>query len=60
MLARLGAYARTASEGGTYCPDCIWLTFRIWIPRMLRVGKVGIKVNLKQPLYWVQDLCYRT
>ena len=48
-LVRLGAYARMESEGGTYCSVCIQLESRIWIPRMLRVGKLSVKVGLKQP-----------
>ena len=48
-LVGIGIYARTASEGGTYCPVCMWLAFRVWIPRTLRVGKVGVKVSLEWP-----------
>ena len=46
-LVGIGAYTRMALEGGTYHPVCIWLGFRVWIPRTLRVGKVGVKVDLK-------------
>ena len=46
----LGAYARIALEGGTYHPACVLLLSRMWIPRILRVGKVDVKVCLKQPL----------
>ena len=45
----IGAFARRALKGGTYCPICIWLAFGIWIPRTLLVGKVGLKDGLKQP-----------
>ena len=31
-LLEIGAYARTASEGATYCPVCIWLTFKTRVP----------------------------
>ena len=57
-LVGIGAYARRTSEGGTYCPVCIWLSFKSGVPGCLRVGKVGLKVGLK----WLsmQDLCYRT
>ena len=48
-LVGIGTYARMVSEGGTYCLVCIWLAFRVWIPRTLRVGKVGVKVGFKQP-----------
>ena len=44
-IVGLGAYMKTASKGGTYYPVCIWLAFRMWIPKMLRVGKVGVKVS---------------
>ena len=46
-LVGMGAYAKTASEGGTYHPVCIWLTFKTGVPGCLRVGKVGSKVSLK-------------
>ena len=46
---RIGTYARRASKGGTYCSVCIWLAFGMWIPRMLWLGKVGLKVGLKWP-----------
>ena len=39
-------------------PACM---FKIWIPRMLKVGKVGVKVSLKQPFsagLMLQDLAY--
>ena len=45
----IGAYARRALKGGTYCPLCIWLVFGMCIPRMLWVGKVGLKDGLKRP-----------
>ena len=45
----IGAYARRALKGGTYRPVCIQLVFGMWIPRMLWVGKVGLKDGLKQP-----------
>ena len=45
----LGTYTRTALEGGTYYPACVWLVFRFYIPRTLRVGKVRVKVTLKWP-----------
>ena len=48
-LVGIGAYTRTPSEGGTYHPVCIWLALRVWILRMLRVGKVGIKVGFNLP-----------
>ena len=48
-LVGIGAYARMVSEGGTYRPVCIWLAFGMWIPRTQWVGKVGLKVGLKQP-----------
>ena len=60
-LVRIGAYARTVVEGGTYYPVCIWLAFRVWIPRTLRVGKVGVKAGLKWPLgagLMLQDLAH--
>ena len=56
-LVGIRAFASTASVGGTYYPVCIWLVSGIWIPRTLRVGKVGMKVGLSGPL--VQDLCYK-
>ena len=46
-------------RGGTYHLVCIWLAFRMWIPRTLRVGKVGVKVGFKQPSraeLMIQDL----
>ena len=43
----LGAYTRIALEGGTYHLACVWLASRIWIPRTLRVGKLGSKVSFK-------------
>ena len=46
-LVGIGAYARMASEGGTYCPVCIQLTFNSGVPGHSRVGKVGLKVSLK-------------
>ena len=49
-LVWLGAYARTALEESIYCPVCIQFASRIWIPRLLRVGKVVVKVSLKWPL----------
>ena len=45
----IGAYTRRVSKGGTYHPVCIRLAFGMWIPRMLWVGKVGLKVGLKWP-----------
>ena len=36
-------------QGDIYCLVCIQLAFGMWIPRMLWVGKVGLKVGLKQP-----------
>ena len=48
-LVLIGAYARMASEEGTYYLVCIWLAFRMLIPWMLRVGKVAVKVGLKWP-----------
>ena len=36
-------------RGGTYHPVCIRLAFGRQIPRMLWVGKVGLKVSLEQP-----------
>ena len=60
-LVGIGDYARMAPEGGTYCPVCIQLAFRVWIPRTLRVGKVGVKVGLKQPSgagLMLQDLAH--
>ena len=45
----IGAYARRALKGGTYCPVCIRLAFGMWIPRMLRVVKVDEKAGLKWP-----------
>ena len=49
-LVRIGAYTKMAFTGGTYRPVYIWLAFRVWIPRMLRVGTVGVKVSFKWPL----------
>ena len=46
----LGAYTRMVLEGGTNCPACVWFAFRVWFPRILRVGKVSVKVSLKCPL----------
>ena len=34
---------------GTYHPVCVWLAFGMCIPRMLWVGKVGLKDSLEQP-----------
>ena len=57
-LVGIGAYASMVSEGGhllsSLHPACI----QVWSPRMLRVGKVGLKVGLK----WlsVLDSYYRT
>ena len=48
-LIWLGAYTRTASEGGTYRPVCVQLASRMWIPRTLGIGKVSVKVGLKHP-----------
>ena len=31
-LLGISTYARMASKGGTYCPVCIWLTFRSRVP----------------------------
>ena len=47
-LVGIGAYTRVVSEGGTYNPVCVQLVFGMWIPRMLRVVKVGVKVDFKQ------------
>ena len=47
-LVGIGAYARMVSEGGTYHPVCIWLLFKSSVPGCSRVGKVGLKVGLKQ------------
>ena len=38
-----------ALKWGTYHPVCIWLAFGMCIPRMLWVGKVGLKDGLKWP-----------
>ena len=49
------------SKGATYHLVCVQLVFRVWIPRILRVGKVGVKVSLKQPLgarLILQDLAH--
>ena len=57
----LGSNARKALEGATYCPACARLVYRMWIPRMLRVGKVGVKVGLNRPLgarLMLQDLAH--
>ena len=48
-LVRIVAHTRTGSKGGIYCPVCVQLTFRVWIPRTLRVGKVDVNISLKQP-----------
>ena len=48
-LVGIGAYARMASEGDTYCSVCIQLISRMRIPKMLRVGNVGVQVGLKWP-----------
>ena len=42
----IGAYARTVSEGGTYHPVYVQLAFRVWIPCILKVGKMGAKISL--------------
>ena len=47
MAGWLGAYAKMILEGGTYCPAHVQLMFRVWIPRMHRVGKVGVRVSFK-------------
>ena len=47
-LVGIGAYARRASNGGTYCPVCIRLLFYSGVPGRSRVGKVGLKVSLKR------------
>ena len=60
-LVKLGTYARIASEGGTYHPVCIRLASRMWIPKMLRAGKVAVKVSLKlhsSAGLMLQDLAY--
>ena len=44
-LVGKGAYARMASEGGTYCSVNIRLPSNSGVPRHLRVGKVGLKVS---------------
>ena len=46
-LVGIDAYSRMASEGGTYHLVCIQLVSRMSILRLLRVGKVGVKVSLK-------------
>ena len=46
---RIGAYARMVSQGGTCHPVCVQLVFRVWIPRTLREGKVGVEFGLKWP-----------
>ena len=46
-LVGIGAYARMASEGGTYRPVCIRLQSQCGVPRCLRVSKVSLKVGLK-------------
>ena len=48
-LVGIGAYTRIASEGGTYHLVCVQLAFRVWIPKTVRVGKVGMKVGFKWP-----------
>ena len=61
MTGWLGVYGRTALEGGTYHPACIWLASRVWVPRTLRVVKVGFKVSLEWPLgigLILQDLAH--
>ena len=60
-LVKISIYAKMVSKGGTYHPVYIQLSFRVWIPRTLRVGKVGIKVSFTQPLgarLVLQDLAY--
>ena len=57
-LVGIGAYARMVSEGGHLLSSLHLACIQVWSPRMLRVGKVGLKVGLKQ--LSVQDLCYRT
>ena len=60
-LVGICAYARMVSKGGTYRPVCAQLILRIWIPRMLRVGKVAVKVGLKWPSsagLMLQDLAH--
>ena len=49
MQVGIGAYTRMESEGGIYCPVCVWFASGMWIPRALRVGKVGVKVGHKWP-----------
>ena len=46
-LVGIGAFARMASEGGTYRSVCLRLMSKSGIPGHLRVGKVGLKVGLK-------------
>ena len=48
-LVGIAAYTRMASEGGTYRKVCIQLVSRMWIPGILRVGKVGVSISLKWP-----------
>ena len=36
-------------RGGTYHSVCIQLAFGMWILRILWIGKVGLKVGLRQP-----------
>ena len=50
-----------ASRGTTYHPVCVQLVSRMWIPRKLRIGKVGVKVDLKRTFsagLMLQDLAY--
>ena len=57
----IDVYARTASEGGTYSLVFVQLVLRIWIHRMLRVGKVVVKVSFKGPSsagLMLQDLAH--
>ena len=60
-LVGMGVYARITSEGGTYHPVCIRHALRVWSPKTLRLGKVGVKVCLEQPSsagLMLQNLAY--
>ena len=43
----LSSYTRTVLEGGTYYSVCVWLVSMMKVARILRVGKLGVKVSLK-------------
>ena len=36
-------------RGALIVQFCVQLAFGVWIPRTLRVGKLGVKVSFKQP-----------